>query len=338
LGERIRTHLRSNVVGYVALFVALSGVAYAAGLKKNSVKSKHIRDGQVLTQDIGDGAVGTADLADGAVTAGKLANGVIPGPELTDGSVTTPKLADGSVDSAKLADDSVSASKVGANALGGDDIDESSLLGLDASTLGGTAPGGFALAGHNHDSTYVNEGQANSITAAMISDSTRRINLPLNSFIECSTDAGANINFSSGAGDRFPDFVNRATDGAGFFLRFDADAGFEDTAIDVCSQVQLPSDWQTSGALSLVVNAVQPSPSGTTERLHCGGGLDGAAPSFTNHNLGFDFPSTFPCSIPPGGAIQGDTVNVAFDITGLAGTMDSVVDVNSVALSYLSTR
>lgn len=39
----IRTHLRSNVVGYVALFLALTAGAYAAGLPKNSVKSKQIK-------------------------------------------------------------------------------------------------------------------------------------------------------------------------------------------------------------------------------------------------------------------------------------------------------
>jgi hypothetical protein len=37
----INCHIRSNVVGYVAVFLALSGGAYAAGLKADSVKSKH---------------------------------------------------------------------------------------------------------------------------------------------------------------------------------------------------------------------------------------------------------------------------------------------------------
>jgi hypothetical protein len=42
----IASHIRANVVGYVALFLALGGVSYAAGLAPNSVKSKHIKNGQ----------------------------------------------------------------------------------------------------------------------------------------------------------------------------------------------------------------------------------------------------------------------------------------------------
>jgi hypothetical protein len=38
--------MRANVIGYVALFFALSAGAYAARLAPNSVKSKHIRTGR----------------------------------------------------------------------------------------------------------------------------------------------------------------------------------------------------------------------------------------------------------------------------------------------------
>lgn len=45
-------HIRSNVVGYVAVFLALTGVTYAAGLAPNSVRSKHIKNGQVKAADV----------------------------------------------------------------------------------------------------------------------------------------------------------------------------------------------------------------------------------------------------------------------------------------------
>ena len=61
------THLRRNIVAYVALFLALSAGAYAAGLKKNSVGSKQIKTA----------AVKTVEIADGAVTGAKLANGTL---------------------------------------------------------------------------------------------------------------------------------------------------------------------------------------------------------------------------------------------------------------------
>lgn len=64
----MRLFLRSNIVGFLALFVALGGGAYAVTIKKNSVRSSSIKDGQVLNADIGDGAV----------TASKIAAGVSP--------------------------------------------------------------------------------------------------------------------------------------------------------------------------------------------------------------------------------------------------------------------
>jgi hypothetical protein len=82
----------------VAVFIALGAGAYAAGLPKNSVKSKQIQAG----------AVKNADLADDAVTADKVENGSLlgadfaagqlpagpagpPGPQGTAGSPDTPQ-------------------------------------------------------------------------------------------------------------------------------------------------------------------------------------------------------------------------------------------------------
>jgi hypothetical protein len=67
-------HLRNNVVGYVALFLALCGGAYAAGLSRDSVRSKHIQDGQVKTPDLADSAVTADKVAGGAVTSAKFGN------------------------------------------------------------------------------------------------------------------------------------------------------------------------------------------------------------------------------------------------------------------------
>ena len=71
--RKFRDHLRSNAVGYLALFVALGGTgAWAADkitsadIAKNAVRSKHIKKS----------AVKTSKIADRAVTADKLAGGV----------------------------------------------------------------------------------------------------------------------------------------------------------------------------------------------------------------------------------------------------------------------
>ena len=52
VSSSVRSHIRSNVVGYVALFMAMGGISYAAGLTPDSVKSKHIKNEQVKAVDI----------------------------------------------------------------------------------------------------------------------------------------------------------------------------------------------------------------------------------------------------------------------------------------------
>jgi hypothetical protein len=75
----VLSHLRSNVVGYLALFVALGGSAYAGvSLQKNSVTSRAIKDGDVRTADIARNAIGSSQVRDGALLAGDFAPGQLP--------------------------------------------------------------------------------------------------------------------------------------------------------------------------------------------------------------------------------------------------------------------
>ena len=71
---RIQEHLRGNVVGYLALFVALSGTAYAVGdvNGRNTIGSRQLKPGAVHAADIAKGAVKPKHLgiplgSDGAV-------------------------------------------------------------------------------------------------------------------------------------------------------------------------------------------------------------------------------------------------------------------------------
>jgi hypothetical protein len=70
IGERLRGHLRANVVAYLALFVALGGTgAWAAekitsrDIAKNAVRAKHIKKNAVRTPEIEKRAVTRAKLA-----------------------------------------------------------------------------------------------------------------------------------------------------------------------------------------------------------------------------------------------------------------------------------
>ena len=66
--SRFAAHVRGNAVAYLALFVALSGSAYAAvTLQNDSVLSKHIKDGAVKKADINPGAVDSSRVKNGSL-------------------------------------------------------------------------------------------------------------------------------------------------------------------------------------------------------------------------------------------------------------------------------
>ena len=120
MGTRVRMHVRSNVVGYIALFVALSGTA-AALPGTNSVDSGDIINQQVKSADIANGQVRSTDIADDstlfALTGGDIANGSLSGADVADGSLGGSDIADGSVT--------------------GSDVNESSLGQVPSALLGG---------------------------------------------------------------------------------------------------------------------------------------------------------------------------------------------------------
>ena len=89
---RISEHIRSNVVGYVALFFALSsGTAYALD-GSDTVFSDDIVNNEVGTEDIMDDGLATANIRTRAVTTDKIADGAVSTGKIADGAVTAPKL------------------------------------------------------------------------------------------------------------------------------------------------------------------------------------------------------------------------------------------------------
>lgn len=68
----ILRHLRSNAVGYAALFVALGGTSYAAvNIPRNSVGTRQLRNGAVTSSKLGRSAVTPRQL--GSPIAGYVA-------------------------------------------------------------------------------------------------------------------------------------------------------------------------------------------------------------------------------------------------------------------------
>lgn len=86
-----------------------------------------------------DQTIGTAELENGAVVSSKIADGAVTKDKLATGAVGTARLEDESVTSEKLAPDAVVSDRVEDDSLTGADIDESTLEGVNATTLNGSS-------------------------------------------------------------------------------------------------------------------------------------------------------------------------------------------------------
>jgi hypothetical protein len=114
----LKKHLSfANVLSCLALFMALSGVAYAATLGKNAVKTKNIANGAVTAAKIKNSSVTAAKLANGAVIGSKIANGAVGSSKLAEASVRSSALGGGVVTTGKIKDLGVTEGKLASNAV-----------------------------------------------------------------------------------------------------------------------------------------------------------------------------------------------------------------------------
>ena len=138
LSQRIREHIRSNVVGYVCIFWLMAGTAIAAQhLPANSVTSRSIGRGQVKTADLARGAVTGAKVRDGAITAADIGADALTGGQINeatlnlpgDGAGTGPAGGDltGNYPNPSVAPNAIDGAQIFDNSLKGADIDESTL-------------------------------------------------------------------------------------------------------------------------------------------------------------------------------------------------------------------
>jgi hypothetical protein len=73
----------ANVVSTLCLFIVLGGSSYAAvTLKRNSVRSAHIKNGQVKRPDVARNAIDSSKVGDGSLLSQDFAPGQLPdGPK-----------------------------------------------------------------------------------------------------------------------------------------------------------------------------------------------------------------------------------------------------------------
>ena len=160
--------LGNNVVGLLALFVALGGTAYAV----NTVGSTDIIDGEVKSVDIGNNEIGSSDVKDNSINTFDVHSFL--GVDVVDGTLTGDDVADTSslgpqeireefltfndtlVDS-DLATGSVGSDEVDDNSLTGADINEATLaLPSTATPVGFRAAADVALSDANQPTQVIN--------------------------------------------------------------------------------------------------------------------------------------------------------------------------------------
>lgn len=129
ISRRTRAFLRGNLIGFVALFIALTmGTAQATHPGgADTISSEDIIDGEVKTrdvdnngvrsEDIRDDTLGAVDLGAASVGSSELAPDAVGSASIQDLAIQAGDLADGAVNNAKLNFFAVSSSKIAPNAV-----------------------------------------------------------------------------------------------------------------------------------------------------------------------------------------------------------------------------
>ncbi len=99
--RRLGNHFRGNVVGYLGVFLALTGTAVALP-GTDSVDSGDIINGEVKAVDLAGSAVNGSKIADGSVGSLDLRDGGVARVDIADDAVNTTKVLDGSLRAADV--------------------------------------------------------------------------------------------------------------------------------------------------------------------------------------------------------------------------------------------
>src|SRR6266545_2527014 len=137
MSTRIANHIRSNVVGYIALFLfAMGGSAYALDGPlpgQNQVGSDDIINGEVRNADIGTSEVKANNVAPDSLGGNKIADRSVKNADLSLGASSSNTIADGGIQGIDVKNNTLTGTQIDEstlfndNSLTGGDIDESTL-------------------------------------------------------------------------------------------------------------------------------------------------------------------------------------------------------------------
>lgn len=133
------------IVACLALVLALTGSAIAAGVAKNSVRSAQIVDATVRTVDLRDNAVDSAKIAADAVGGEEIAENAVASPEVAPDSLTASDLGAASVTSSEVADQSLSAADLGPDSVGSSELGTVTIRTSAAQPIAAGANGGVSV-------------------------------------------------------------------------------------------------------------------------------------------------------------------------------------------------
>ena len=128
--SRIVKHFKNSIVGYIALFMVLSGTAYAA----NTVFSADIVDGEVKSVDVADNGLTSVDVATNSLTGADVTDNSLSGTDVTNSSLTGADVTNSSLTGADVTNSSLTGADVADNSLTGADVTNSSLTGADVTS------------------------------------------------------------------------------------------------------------------------------------------------------------------------------------------------------------
>ena len=107
----MRNHIRSNVIGYVALFFAISGTAMALP-GTNTVNSGDIINEEVRAADIRENAVGSSELRTDAVGSAVIRADAVGSSEIVTDAVGASEISNNAIDQGEVAPNGIGADEL----------------------------------------------------------------------------------------------------------------------------------------------------------------------------------------------------------------------------------